>query len=488
MKTIANIKIVFLAFILGFSACDLLDQIPESDLDDNNFWKTQEDAQSALTGVYNSLQGIIKNSAFTDFIDLRADVVVIPSEYGWSVSNDESIRSNQISPTDRVASAWASYYLAIGRVNNVISHVKDMEIPNEAEKKRILGEAYFLRALFYFHLVRDWGDSPIITEPYTKIDEAALVKRNPEKEVFDLIISDLQEAVKFLPELSAVTKTEHIKATKYAAKSMLCNIYLERAYKKYAVPTDLEMAANEALDVIKSGKYQLVDGMDYEAIFVSKYSSESIFEIDFNYTINATNSLVNTFYPRAFTKVKAYGGGGLRIPSKKITEEYESGDLRIATNFKIVPPDGGYFDKEFEGMPYANKYPGTIVKEGVQRQSDSNFIIYRLSDIMLMRAEALVRGGKDLQEAASLLNQVRNRAGLPDAKAATADNLFRAIQKERLYELCYEGKRWYDLVRTGLLLEMRPEFQHMNPSRIYYPIPQDEIDRNPNLLPQNPTY
>ena len=487
MKKIIEIKILFLALLFSFGACDVLDQVPESDLDDSNFWQNQEDAQSALTGVYNSLQGIVKNSAFTDFVDFRADVVVVPSEYGWSVSNDETIRNNQISPTDRVATAWASYYLAIGRVNNVISHVKKMEISDEAEKNRILGESYFLRGLFYFYLVRDWGDNPIITEPYVKIDETALVKRNPEKEVYTQIITDLNEAISLLPEPAAISKTEHIRATKYAAKSLLCNVYLERAYKSYAEQTDLDMAAKEALDVIQCKKYQLVNGVDYEKIFSQKYSSESIFEVDFDYTVNATNSFVNTFYPRAFTKVKAYGGGGLRIPSKRITEEYESGDLRASANFQIVPLGGGYFDEEFEGMPYANKYPGTIVTEGVQRQSDSNFIIYRLSDVMLMRAEALVKSGKDIPEAISLLNTVRNRAGLPNTTVSNND-LFKAIQKERLYELCYEGKRWYDLVRTGLLLEMRPEFAQMNPDRIYYPIPQDEIDRNPNLLPQNPTY
>jgi len=488
MKNRINNLVLILAFIIGLVSCDVLDQVPESDLDDKKFWKTQEDAQSALVGVYNSLQGIVRNSAFSDFIDLRADDIVIPAEYGWSINNDESIRKNEISPTDRVTSVWTSLYIAIGRANNVISHVKEMDITNEVEKNRILGEAYFLRALFYFYLVRDWGDSPIVTEPYLKIDESALVSRNPEEEVYSLIISDLQEAVKLLPEPSSIAKTQHITATKYAAKSLLCNIYLERAYKPYGASSDFTAAAQEASEIIQSNKYQLVEGADYEKIFSLKYSSESIFEVDFDYTINATNSLVNAFFPRAFTKQKAYGGGGLRIPSKKITEEYEEGDLRVSANFQVVPEGGGFFDEEFQNMPYANKYPGTIVKEGVQRQSDSNFIIYRLSDILLMRAEAIVKSNGSLTDAISLLNQVRNRAGLPNTAATTADALFKAIQKERLYELCYEGKRWYDLVRTGLLLEMRPEFQNMNPTRIYYPIPQDEIDRNPNLLPQNPTY
>lgn len=474
----------------GLGSCDVVNITPESDLADANFWKTQGDAQSALTAVYNSLQKLVGQSYFTDFTDFRSDAVVTPMELGWGTNNDFQVRQNQMAASDLFITIWSSYYFGIARANNVIAHVTDMKLSNEVEKNRILGEAYFLRALFYFYLVRDWGDSPIITKPYSKIDESILVKRNPEKEVYDQIISDLNQAITFLPEPSTIAKTQHILATKYAAKSLLCNAYLERAYKPYAISTDFSMAAQEAADVINSGKYQLVSGPNYGNIFKLKYSSESIFEVDFNYTLSATNSFVNAFYPRAFTKQKSYGGGGLRMPSKKITEQYESGDLRTSTNFKIVSvPDGGYFDKEFAGSPYTDKYPGTIVTEGVQRQSDSNFIVYRLSDVMLMRAEALEKmGTTTIPDAITLLNIVRNRAGLANSNATSANDVFRAIQNERLYELCFERKRWYDLVRTGLLLEMRPELKDMNPSRIYYPLPQDEIDKNPNLLPQNLTY
>ena len=485
-----NIKTILIILVIGLWSCDVVNITPESDLADSNFWKTQGDAQSALTATYNSLQKTVGQNYFTDFIDFRSDAVVVPMELGWGTSNDFQIRQNQIAASDLFVTIWSSYYSGIARANNLIAHVTNMELANVAEKNRILGEAYFLRALFYFYLVRDWGDCPIITKPYTKIDESVFVKRNPEKEVYDQIISDLKQAITSLPEPSSIAKTQHITATKYAAKSLLSNVYLERAYKPYAVSSDFTMAAQEAADVIESGKYQLVNGANYGNIFKLKYSSESIFEVDFNYSISATNSFVNTFYPRAFTKQKSYGGGGLRMPSKKITEQYEAGDLRTSTNFKIVPlPDGGYFDKEFAGSPYADKYPGTIVTEGVQRQSDSNFIVYRLSDVMLMRAEALVKmGTSTIPIAINLLNIVRNRAGLPNTAATTADAVFRAIQNERLYELCFEGKRWYDLVRTGLLLEMRPDFKDMNPTRIYYPIPQDQIDINKNLLPQNPTY
>lgn len=482
-----KIRILILSLILGLGACDVVTLTPESDIVDANFWKTQGDAQAGLTGVYQSLQSIVASGYFSDFVDFRSDDIVVPEEYGWPVSNDIQIRQNQISSSDLFLNLWTNYYLAIGRANNVIKNVSGMALSNTVEKNRILGEAYFLRALLYFHLVRDWGDSPIITEPISKIDESVFVKRNPEKEVYDLIITDLKQAITLLPEPGTIAKTQHVTATKYAAKSLLCNAYLERAYKPYAVNTDFSMAAQEAADVINSGKYTLIPGAKYGEIFVKEYSSESIFEVDYDYTISAVNAFVNSYYPRSFNKVRAFGGGGLRVPSKKITEQFEPGDLRTSTNFQVVPTsDGGPFDKEFAGMPYINKYPG-IVTGGTVRNSDSNFIMYRLSDVMLMRAEALAKmGASSVTDAIAIVNTVRNRSGLANTTATSATDVFKAIQKERLYELCFENKRWYDLVRTGLLLEMRPEFTPKN--RIYYPIPQGQIDINKNLLPQNPTY
>jgi starch-binding outer membrane protein, SusD/RagB family len=137
-------------------------------------------------------------------------------------------------------------------------------------------------------------------------------------------------------------------------------------------------------------------------------------------------------------------------------------------------------------MPYVNKYLGTITEMGVQRYSDDNIIIYRLADVLLMKAEALVRTN-DVPGAMLIVNQIRTRAGLADVSASTPEQAIDLILAERKKELAFEGKRWYDLVRNDKVSEFRTEPEFMQ-GRILLAVPQTEIDRNPKLLPQNPTY
>ena len=175
------------------------------------------------------------------------------------------------------------------------------------------------------------------------------------------------------------------------------------------------------------------------------------------------------------------------MPSHSLVNSFEPGDLRSTTTFTVLSKDEEkYYDKEVKGMTYGNKYLGTVTEIGVMRYSDNHIIIYRLPDVMLMKAEALIKINK-ISEAVNIVNQIRSRAGLPSKTTSTAAEALDLVLDERKKELAFEGKRWYDLLRTGKVSTFRTEPEFIK-GRFLLAVPQVEIDRNPKLLPQNPTF
>jgi hypothetical protein len=468
--------------LLIFSSCEkVIDQIPVSDVTRDNFWQTQSDAEAGLTAVYNQLQAISSTSLYQ--LSLRADEAITPDYYGWNIQNPSihDFQNNIVAPTDGFAN-WAAFYNGIARANNVLTYVPEMDF-TQSDKDRIVGEVYFLRAYFYFILTLNWGDVPLVTAPYTTVSDDMKVPRNPREEVYAQIIDDLNNADMLLPVQQPNAQKNLIRANKMSAEALLCNVYLTRGYQSFGSTDDFQKAADFANTIINSGYYQLESGNNYRNIFSKSGSKEVIMEVKYDYTISETNGLCLMFLPRSYSENRGWGGDANVLPTKLITDEHETGDLRTDVNFQTVPDPAVNYDHELAGMPYVAKYPGTVVQEGVIRYGDSPWILFRLSDVILMRAEALVKMDH-AGDAADLVNVIRNRAGLPNTTASSNEDVADAIQQERLYELCFEGKRWYDLIRTGLINEVKPDFI----GKILLPVPQSDIDRNPNLLPQNPGY
>ncbi|CAL1521503.1 RagB/SusD family nutrient uptake outer membrane protein [Chitinophaga sp. MM2321] len=478
---IKNIILVTISIAGLYSCSKVTEQVPLSDLTKSNFWNTQADAEAGVTAVYNQLQSLAGATLFN--LTLRADEVITPDQYGYnSVSPGFlQIQQNQISPTDGIA-GWSGFYGGISRANNVLAYVPPMTIA-EADKNRILGEAYFLRAYFYFILTQNWGNVPIITKPYTIVSDSMNVSRNPTEQVYAQIIDDLKNAESLLPLQQATSIKTRIRATKGAAQALLSNVYLTRGYQSFAAATDFENAAAKAQEVINNPNYALVNGPDYGTLYTQKDAKEIIMAMSYDYTKGETNGLTVNFLPRGYNKVRAFAGDGNVMPTKLITNNYETGDIRASVSFLRVPDPTAYFDNEFIGQYYVAKYQGTVVQVGTTRYSDSNWLLYRLADVILMRAEALVKLDK-ANEAIPLVNQIRKRAGLSDLTVTAPADVAKAIQKERLYELCFEGKRWYDLLRTGMINEVRPTYI----GKLLLPVPQSDVDQDPNLLPQNPGY
>lgn len=474
---------ILLTIIIGtqYACTKVTNQKPVSELTAENFWKTRADAEAGVTAVYDQLQNLSGLTLYN--LTLRADEVITPDQYGYNSVDPgtRQIQQNQITPTSGIAE-WSAFYNGISRANNVLAYVPPMTLA-EADKNRILGEALFLRAYFYFILAENWGSVPLVIKPYTEVSDSMKVARTPVDKVYAQIVEDLERAKTLLPLTQSSAIRTRIRATRGAAQAFLTQVYLTRGYKAFAAADDFKKAADEALAVINNSNYALVSGADYGSLYTQKDLKEFILYISYDGTIGETNDFAKFFLPRGYNKVRAFAGDGYVMPTKLITDNFAPNDLRAPATFTTVPRPTTFFDNEFIGQHYVAKYQGTVVQAGATRFSDSKWILFRLSDVILMRAEALVKQNL-ASEAIPLLNQVRNRAGLANTTATSVGDVATAIQRERLFELCFEGKRWYDLLRTGMINEVRPTFA----GKILLPVPQSDIDRNPNILPQNPGY
>lgn len=469
---------------LLMASCEsILDQRPLSEITQANFWNSPRDAEAGLIAVYN----LYMNTAYTAFQlgEVRSDNVEMPPKWGYEMINPgvRDFNHNIIASVDGYAN-WVPFFNVVARANEVLYFTEQINFVDQADKNRILGEAYFLRASAYFTLARNWGAVPLIVAPFTSQGEDMYVERTPVNLIYDQIVSDLEQAEPLLPVTRA---TQRVRATRGAAQALLCDVLLTRSYASFAGQNDLSRAIEKADAVLSNPNYTLVNGSSYASIFRSGNSSESIFEIDFDYNNAATQNFVNFFLPRAYDRFRPFGGETLMMPSHSLVEAFEAGDLRAATTFTVLAQeDEQYYDANVRGMTYGNKYLGTVTQQGVQRFSDNNIIVYRLPDVMLMKAEALIKTGS-IPDAVNLVTTIRARAGLAAKAAASAGEALDLVMDERKKELAFEGKRWYDLVRTGQIDRFRTEPEFVR-NRILLPIPQLEIDRNEKLLPQNPTY
>jgi starch-binding outer membrane protein, SusD/RagB family len=482
MKAFKLIPILFL--ILFATSCErILDQKPLSDITQANFWNNPKDAEAGLVAVYN----LYMNTAFTSFQlgEVRSDNLEMPIKWGYEMVNPAStdFNNNVLAPVDGVAS-WVSFFNVVARANEVLFFTDKISFTDQADKNRILGEAYYLRAQSYFTMVKNWGAVPLIIVPFASQGEEMYVERTPANLIYEQIVKDLEMAESLLP----VTRAEQrVRVTKGAAQALFCDVLLTRGYSSFAQTTDFSNANVKADAVLANANYKLVSGASYASIFRGGNSTESIFEISFNFNNSATQNFVNFFLPRAYNKFRPYGGETIMLPSHSLVNAFEPGDLRAATTYTVLKvEDEPYYDANVKGITYGNKYLGTVTNQGVQRYSDDNIIVYRLADVMLMKAEALVQAG-NLAGAVAMVTQIRARAGLTPKAAGTKEAALALVLDERKKELAFEGKRWYDLLRTGKVAEFRTESTFVK-NRFLLPVPQAEVDRNAKLLPQNPSY
>lgn len=464
-----NLKLILLyTLALSLFACEkVTEQVPESLITGSNFFKTASDADNAIIGCYDAMQSNANN--YLIWGDGRTDVFA---------STDRSSNTELEISTGNVGSGngyanWNFLYSAMNRINNVLKYVPGMPDPAlAARKERILGEAYFLRGLVYFYLARTFENAPLVLEPYEGGTANLFPSLSNREALFNRVEADLKAALDRVSDLPFGTTLENKgRATKGAIRSTLADLYLWQ--KRYD-----EAAEMARLVIVSPANYSLVAGSNYASIFTAKNTTESIFEIQYNYTYQEgnNNSITDLFLPLG----AAYTAGNWRFqPSATVLDALPVNDLRRTGTFKNSGPvPAPYRDPN---QTYIVKYPGTVANNVLQQ--DANRMVYRLAEIILFRAEALNESGKP-EEAIPLLNQIRGRANVGSTSAVNQSEVRLAIEKERLAELVYEGKRYYDLIRTGRYAAVTG---HTNVNWVRWPIPASELIINPNLVP-NPGY
>ena len=476
------IAIALLGF--SFSSCsDFLEQNPQTDLSENDFYKTADDILSAVNGVYSSLQeGDIYGNWYV-FGEIPSDNT--RNQLSGSVTTQNEFDQFYIdTQNSMIANFWKAAYKVINRTNTVLGRIDGIEINTELANRYKL-ECKFIRALMYFNLVRVYGDVPLVLKEIS-ISESYDILREPKENVYNQIIADLKEA-QDLPV--SYSTAEDGRATQGAAKALLANVYM--TLHKYAE------AETILAEIINSGRYSLLENTPgslnidgYKNVFspVNHNSKEGIFEIQFlKGGYGEGSNYANNFAPEnSGTNVVAVGGtGGNNIPEMDIYNAYEEGDLRRDFSMSL-----GYYDNRKNNEWVESRYVCKFMDVPYQNNDASNnYPVIRYADVILMYAEALNQNGKTA-EACKYLNMTRRRGfGYQTTETSPVDlqttdkaQFALMVEQERRVELAFENHRWFDLIRTARAVEvMRSKGFSLNETNLICPIPQKQIDVNPKL-------
>lgn len=467
--------------VILFSCTKQLDQQPHT-INYENYYQTEEDAITAINAAYSLLTYV---NQYNSYLWLIQDVASDDCNARESLNdpNLHDIDQYSVNPSNTyISGIWQGSFLGIARANIVIEKVPDIEMDSTL-RNRIVSEALFLRGLFYFNLVRLFGDVPLITQPVSVdlTDDEIYVSRSHKQLVYDRIIEDFTLASEYLP-VNYPSPDNKGRATKGSALGLLAKAYLTIG--------EFQMASQTAKQVMEIGVYDLYT--DYADNFkdARRNGTESVFAAQFSKIMTSQNNqIVISGLP--YIKGTFDAGVEIMLPTDDLLNSYEEGDYRKEVTFF----DQYWYDT-FD--PHIWKHwDQNAYDPDETAQCGSNFAIMRYSEILLIYAEAQNEISGPTQEAYDAINQVRARARngndsvLPDLTGLSKDEFKDAVLQERRVEFVNEGIRWYDLVRTGNLEEYvkRAKGDKANPQSYNYvfPIPQHERDINENLT-QNEGY
>ncbi|MBV5315418.1 MAG: RagB/SusD family nutrient uptake outer membrane protein [Prolixibacteraceae bacterium] len=484
-----------------FSSCsEKLDLLPISSATTETFYKSTNDFVQGVNAIYADLRSYPDRQL--NLSETRSDNLYAVSDGG--VRDWEGINSfhKTIAGNPYVAEAWLTNYNGIYRANVVLDQIeKNGSVVTDATlKKRLEAEAKFLRAFYYFDLVRWYGKVPVISSPVS-VSEATNVPRSSVTEVYNLIISDLQFAAENLSETYAVA--DKGRATKYSAKGLQALVHMTRSGPTYSVEgpglglNEWEQALTLLNSIIDSKKFSFLPAYSSIFSYTNENNAEVIFDIQF--ITGSSPVLGSTFawllVPDTWFQSlgKAVQGGlTIRPVAESLISSFETGDVRKTFSIQT----GHVFNGVTEPRSFFKKYVD-ITKVPTNRVDwPINFITQRYTDILMLKAECILKGAPGTQaEVDAIVNQVRTRAGLT---TPVSNVTLPQLMAERQKEFIAEGLRWHDLVRSGLVETLIPawitkedilkQIQPFQKNYIIYPIPQSEIDVKSGLYEQNSGY
>lgn len=447
--------------------------------------KTNQETESALTAekapelvnaIYNQfLQWPTSSFSWIGISSITSDDASKGSSAGDTGTDKNLLDGLEIDATLlSVREVWSSHYAGIQRANQSLSRLPLFDM-DEDLKNRLIGEAKFLRALFYFRLVKTYGGVPLL-KAITSIEDVTpdILAKASKEDTYAFIEQDLKDAILVLPEKSAYPNSELGRATKGAAKALLAKVSMyQNKWQEAKTLTD---------EIISSNEYGLTP--NYEDIWkeTSENNIESIFEIQARADQPAAG--VQGYSVSQGARGDGGFGWGFNTPTQDLADSYESGDTRRDATIMFrgeILFDGREINVNAVNPMYNQKAYSSEFSDAWE--TGKNIRILRYAEVLLINAEAATQIGGD---AATPLNLVRNRAGLTDIASPTQMDVW----KERRWELAFEHDRYFDLVRQGRAGDVLRSkgIPFVDNKHEVFPIPQEQIVKSGGVLIQNQGY
>lgn len=435
------------------SCSNWLELYPEDEIIEDEYWTSADDVDMMVAGAYRYM---LENGVLQRFVylgEMRSDNI----KAGYPNSNESDVLNNGNLLSDNSLCDWSAFYKVINICNNVIAKAggvreKDLNF-GEAEYQHALSEAMFLRALCYFYLVRGWGDVPYVTEPSASDATDYNRSQSSADSIVRVLISDMQTAKSYaIPSWGTQAKNcGHV--TRNACRALLADLYLWNG--QY---TECISECNEVLDnyIHIAGTEQtewtlLPRSAFFSRVFYSGNSVESIFELNLN---SSNNNNLTVF-------AQLYGNASIRphlMPTTDLESQYDDADVRGMQFINLVGDNHTVFKYVGQVAPVTDTQAEAATSTYTYRSNSSvpHWIVYRLADIYLMKAEALAVSkstADELDQVATLCNKTYVRShpegadSLDHALAADPSSAFTMVMAERRREFAFEGKRWFDLLR-----------------------------------------
>lgn len=507
LKTITKKKVQIIAFaflLMASQGCkkDLLEidsSLPINTVD--NYFQNQTQAITAVNAVYTPLSAIYNGAAW-HIGDIMSDDTDLGGGGGGDGLETAELDNFSVTSFNPIVNLiWAQCYFGISRANLVLQRIDATPGTSAAIKARSKGEAHFLRAFYYYQLVRVFGDIPFYTDPIT-VEASTSITRSPKATVFTQIIADLKSAETELP--NTTSGADKGRATAGAAKGLLAAVYLTLGDKPNAAAKAKEVIDNKA-----TYGYDLWADYGDNFKLENENGKESLFEVQYRsgggqFSDFGAGQKLNTFFGPREQNVVQSAGYGWNVPTKNLVDTYEKSGATYNTiidrrrqSSMWIPGDNfsGYTQPaSLVGSPLGlnvKKYfvpiANTLGDNGGWT-SAQNVPIMRYSEVLLIYAEA---AGSALGKSSADL--VRQRAGLlPLSGTLNAEQYLAAIYNERRHEFAFEMHRWYDLLRHPdanyfITIMQAAGKTNISAKHRFLPIPQGERDKNPNLT-QNTGY
>jgi hypothetical protein len=447
-------KLILFSTILAifWASCDVLDVDPQHSIPSEMAINNSNDVVRAINGCYDAFQSAdYYGRNYVAIADLAADNLI----WSGTTAGYNQIDNNSILADNTIAEGiWAGIYSALNRVNNVIDRVPEIDDLTQDEKNAYLAEMYFLRALAHYDLMRLFGDIPLRTKPVSPSEDDLNIPRAPVSTVLQQILTDISSAEEHIT--STITRGRASLAATLALKARvhLHNYYITENQNH------LDSAILASSKVISD--FGLSLETDYTNLFTGVDNTESIFEIDF--TEQDRNRMAEYFHPTALS------GRFEFAPDTSLINAISNEDLRF----------DGLISLE-EGDPFVYKYNDILT-------GTDNVYVFRLAEMYLIRAEANTLKNAESTIILDDLNAIRERANLLPFNGELKEEILQEIEGQRRIEFAFEGHRWFDLIRTGMAVDVLPGV--ISADQTLFPIPLNEILANEAIGNdnQNPGY